>query len=146
MTLMKDGQVFHSYGRELHFTEHWNSQCNQCSNQAGIKVWFNQQNCLTLQTHPNHADSALTGESRVQWNSGSKVSRRQVEPRKFDGIREKISTSKTGLGSFVFDLGTCKLLSSYLSPTGVDRNIVWDILKKSPMDPQPILCQVDQQI
>ena len=68
------------------------------------------------------------------------------EPMKFDGIWEKISTSKTGLWPLVFDWDTCKLLSSYLSPTGVDRNIVWDILKKSPMDPQPILCQVDQKI
>ena len=28
---------------------------------------------------------------------------------------------------------------------GVDRNIVWDILKKSPIDPRPIRCQIDHK-
>ena len=37
-----------------------------------------------------------------------------------------------------FDLDTSKVLRSYLRPTGVVRKIVWDILKKWPIDPQPI--------
>ena len=44
-----------------------------------------------------------------------------------------------GLVPSVFDLDTCKLLKSYLGPTGVDRTIVWDSLKKSPIHPQPNL-------
>ena len=49
--------------------------------------------------------------------------------------------SRVNTWSFVFDWDTCKLLSSYLRPTGVVRNIVWDILRKSPMDPRAIRCQ-----
>ena len=43
-----------------------------------------------------------------------------------------------------FDLDTSKVLRSYLRPTGVVWNIVWDILKKSPIDPQPIPWHSDE--
>ena len=45
---------------------------------------------------------------------------------------KKISRSKTGLWSFVIDWHTCKLLSSYLRPTRVDKNIVWEKVTHQP--------------
>ena len=59
-------------------------------------------------------------------------------------LEKKVNITGLGLDFLFLDLDTCKMLRSYLRPIGVDRNIVWDILKKSPINPQPIPWHFDQ--
>ena len=82
--------------------------------------------------------------SRHIWKISPLTSSRFTFQRFWPNIRNKFHISDWGPFFLFLDLDTCKLLRSYLRPTGVGRNIVWVHPKKSPFDPQPIPWHLDQ--